>query len=494
MDRHAITQDGTGREAFWRWLATAFAMPALLTTPRRAAADIAPLPSRLNEAVRQKLAVQLGASAIRQDNAARAAKAAGRALAGQLRVRGGDLSLAPDAVLYPYAEQDVLAVLRLCAELGIAVVPPGSGAGIVLDMSRMDRVTAIDLTSGLAQAEGGISGEELERHLGARGMTLDHGADSFAFSTLGARILQDDPGPDAWLRGVRLATPQGLLETWDDSGPGLVRIARGSRGTLGVITGASLRIRALPAQTEYRRYLFADFAAGIAAMREAARTDLSHVSLRLSDDGETGFVEKLCRRDDVLDLRARLFEIWRAVRRFDGKAALLEAGFAGSENDIKASRRRLDVLAKRLGAIALGEQPAWPGAVMPPGRREALLDRGVGVDSITVDATWAQLPAFYVGVRAALKQAMRRRVPRAGATGMVLCHVAHARSDAATLVFTWLFPRILEDGVAQAEAIRQAARDAIAALGDGEAGLARDVLAGIKRTLDPANILNPAKT
>lgn len=492
MDRRTTAGEGIAREAFWRWLANAFAMPALLATPSRAAVDIAPLPSRLNDAARQKLAMQLGASAIRQDNAARIAKAAGRDLAGQLRVRMGDLSLAPDAVLYPYAEQDVLAVLRLCAELGIAVVPPGAGAGIVLDMSRMDRVTSIDLTSGLAQAEGGISGEELERHLAARGMTLDHGTDSFSFSTLGARVAQDDPGPDGWLRGVRLATPQGLLETWEDSGPGLVRVARGSRGRLGIVIGASVRIRALPAHTEFRRYLFTDFASGIAAVREAARTDLGRASLRLSDDSETRFVEKLRQRDG--DLRARFFEIYRAVRRFDGNAALLEAGFSGSENDIKASRKRFDAMARRLGAIALGEQPAWPGSIMPPARRKLLLDRGVGVDGITIDATWAELPAFYVTVRAALKQAMRKRVPRTGAAGMVLCHVAHARSDAATLVFTWLFPRILEDGVAQAEGIRRAAQNAIAAMGSGQAGLAGDVLAGIKQTLDPANILNPGKS
>jgi alkyldihydroxyacetonephosphate synthase len=131
--------------------------------------------------------------------------------------------------------------------------------------------------------------------------------------------------------------------------------------------------------------------------------------------------------------------------------------------------------------------------MITPAQRDALLDRGVGVDSTTVNATWAQLPAMYVAVRVALKQAMRARVPRAGAGGMVLCHVAHARSDAATLVFTWLFPRILEDGVTQAQAIRQAARDAITAQNDVDAGLARDVLTGIKQTLDPANILNPEK-
>ena len=492
MNRQQPLPDGTTRESFWRWLAGAFAMPALLATPARAAADIAPLPSRLNDTIRQRLTVQLGTSAIRQDNAARIAKAAGRELSGQLRVRGGDLSLAPDAVLYPYAEQDVLAALRLCAELGIAVVPPGAGAGIVVDMSRMDRVTSIDLTSGLAQAEGGISGEELERHLAARGMTLDHGADSFAFTTLGARITQDDPGPDGWLRGVRLATPQGLLETWEDSGPDLVRLARGSRGALGIVTGASLRIRALPAHAEFRRYLFPDFASGIAVVREAARNDPGHVSLRLSDDGETRFVERLRQHDG--DLRARLFDVYRAVRRFDGNAALLEAAISGSESDIKASRKRLDGMAWRLGAIALGRQPSWPAPIMPAARRDALLDRGVGVDGITVNVPWAQLATMYVAVRAALKHAMRKQVPRPGASGLVLCHVAHARSDAAKLVFTWLFPRILEDGVTQAHAIRRATQDAIAAQNDTDAGLAHDVLAGIKQTLDPANILNPRKS
>ena len=84
-------------------------------------------------------------------------------------------------------------------------------------------------------------------------------------------------------------------------------------------------------------------------------------------------------------------------------------------------------------------------------------------------------------------------LPGVGAIDMSITNSTVAMLAAATLVFTGLFPRILEDGVGQAEGIRQAALDAIAALDDTEAGLARDVLAGIKQVLDPANSLNPEK-
>jgi len=65
-----------------------------------------------------------------------------------------------------------------------------------------------------------------------------------------------------------------------------------------------------------------------------------------------------------------------------------------------------------------------------------------------------------------------------------------ARIDGATLTFTWLYPRILDNGLAQAEAIRRAALSA--AQGTQASGaLAREALIGIKCALDPKSILNP---
>ena len=61
------------------------------------------------------------------DNRARHALRRTGELIDLLALRAGDLSMAPDAVLYPRNEADVLAVLKLCAELGIAIIPFGSG-------------------------------------------------------------------------------------------------------------------------------------------------------------------------------------------------------------------------------------------------------------------------------------------------------------------------------------------------------------------------------
>src|SRR5471030_2956015 len=129
-------------EQAWRWLAQAFAMPALLATPPRSLSGIALPPSRLTAG--DKLAALLGPSGLRQDEMERARHATGGGLVELLRRRAGDLSSAPDAVLYPRNEADVLAVLKLCAELGIAVVPFGGGTGDVTP-SRGDHSAVVTL-------------------------------------------------------------------------------------------------------------------------------------------------------------------------------------------------------------------------------------------------------------------------------------------------------------------------------------------------------------
>jgi alkyldihydroxyacetonephosphate synthase len=122
-------------------------------------------------------------------------------------------------------------------------------------------------------------------------------------------------------------------------------------------------------------------------------------------------------------------------------------------------------------------------------RRDTLLDRGAAMDSLVLSANWSKLALLYVTVRNALKQAMRAHAPRAGAHGVVLCHVSAANPEGANLNFTWLFPRILDGGIAQAQSIRQAAL--AAAQPRQRHTLERDLLRGIKQTLDPSGILNP---
>jgi alkyldihydroxyacetonephosphate synthase len=496
-------------EPAWRWLAQAFAMPALLATPSRELWDVSLPPSRLTEASRHKLIALLGEAGVRRSDFDRARHAAGRGLCDLLRLRSGDLSAAPDAVLYPRTESDVGKLLKLCAEMDIAVIPFGGGTGdvpcvrgshgavVALNLTALNRVISVDTISGLAEAEAGILGPELERQLGARGMMLGHRPDNFEFSSLGGWIAQPSAGQEAsrygeaedWLAGLRVATPQGFLTP---SGlPDLRHLMLGSRGSLGVITRATIRIRAVAQKEEHRAYLFPDFASGLAVLREAQRIGLPHAVLRLSDDGRTRLLRALEQAGEDPDWRARLFDVYLSARRFDGTAARLVAGFAGNDAEVTWARKHFDGLARRLGALRLGKDAAWQKERFAAGyRRDTLLDRGVSMDRLELWASWTALPPLYLAVRAALKQAMRSHAPLPGAHGLVLCEVGPARADGATLTFTWLYPRILDNSLSQAEAIRRAALTAAQGT-QGGGTLALEALVGIKCALDPKAILNP---
>ncbi|MBA2590537.1 MAG: FAD-binding oxidoreductase [Alphaproteobacteria bacterium] len=445
-------------EPSWRWLADAMHMPALLLTPARDRDDILLAASRLNETSREKFLALLGEQGVREDKDTRLAHAARVTAADCLRLRAGQTSLVPDAVLVPRNRDDVLSILRICAEDGIAVAVSSDKPHVALNLSRMDRLLSVDFMSELAEVEAGISSSELARQLAARGLRL--GPDSFA--TLGGHVAQSNRG---WLQNVTVATPQGLIQSERHL-------------SCGIVTAATLRVRGLPKYTEQRHYLFPDFAGGIAALHEAERLGIGLENARLSDAAETRFLAQMARQRQTI--WQRLEEIYRQVRRLDDHAAALAVTFAGSETDIAAARKRFDALAARLGALM--RNVAEPGD-----HNEALLERGVTVDSIQAFAIWSQLPVLYSTARAALDQVMREHCPRAGAHGLVLGRVTGVRGDGAQLRLSFIFPRVLGDGVAQAQIIRETAEKAMA--GPAPSVLQTKLQAAIRLVLDPKGIL-----
>lgn len=524
-------------EPAWRWLADALGMPALLATPPRALEDIALPPSQLPDAARDAFISIVGKEQVKFSDLARATHAAGRGLIELLKLRAGDLSRVPDAVLCPRYEDDILALLRAAAQHDVAVVPFGGGTSMVggtapsrgthtavisLDLSAMTRIADVDVVSGLARVEPGITGPELDRQLAARGMTLGHFPDSFEFSTLGGWIAANSVGQDAhaygrasdWLMGVRLATPSGLITAQGPSaaGPDLRQMVLGSEGTLGVITAATVRIHPLPALEEHRVWLFPDFASGLAATREAVRAGIPHTMLRLSDAAETRLLRALERDGHGFNLRARLTDMYLEAHRFNGNAARLTASFAGTAAEVASARRRFGALARKLGALYLHHDRDWPERRFSFGyRRDLFLDRGVGMDRIESFSSWAKLPLLYAAVRNSLDAAMRRHAPRPGAQGQVLVHLGHARHEGASATFTMVYPRILDGEIAQADAIRRAGIEAILsqggtishAFGVGEdylpwierekSTLGLEALRALKAALDPKGIMNPGK-
>ncbi len=535
-------KDGlAGREEVWTWLAGALGMPSLLATPPRPLEEIAIAPSRLEAAHRAHFAALLGEDRVRDSAYERAFHALGRSYHDLLRLRAGDLSTAPDAVLYPRAAAEVQGVLEYCAANGIAVVPYGGGTSVVggvtgsakgfaatvtLDLSGMDRLIDVDAVSGTATAEGGIYGPALEQALQAKGVTLGHYPQSFEFSTLGGWIAHRGAGQnslrygkaESWLVSAKLATPEGewVLEGFPASaaGPRLTDLLIGSEGIFGVVTEATVKVHKAPQASHYAGWLFRDYATGIAAIREAAQDEIPAAMLRLSDADETRFYRSFGALGKARGLKDRLTDAFLKWRGFDANACALIAGFEGTASTVDEGRKAFAKIARRLGAqyAGAGTGERWRhGRFHGPYLRDPMMNRAVGVDTLETATRWSNIDALYAAVRHALIAAIAETVPRPGAKGMVMCHLSHSYADGASLYFTYIFPRALDGELAQWQAIKRAASDAIAAHGGtishhhgvgedhlpwiaGEKGaLGIAVLRAVKRTLDPKGVMNPGK-
>lgn len=530
-----------GNEAAWAWLANELGMPSLLATPARALDDIALTPSRLEASHRAHFAKVLGEDRVRDDPFERAFHARGRSYHDLLHLRAGNVTTAPDAVLYPRGTEEVLSILSFASENAIVVVPYGGGTSVVggvtadaggfrsvvsLDMSGMDRLIGVDPVSRTATAEAGIYGPALDKALRAQNVVLGHYPQSFEFSTLGGWIAHRGAGQQSgrygraqdWLVAAKLATPLGLLTTEDfpgsSAGPRLTDLVLGSEGAFGVITEATFHIHPAPAARLYTGFLFPDFASGAAAIRQAVQEDLPVAMLRLSDAEETRFYRAYGSVGKRRGIGSRIADVYLKYRKFGDSAAAMVAGFEGDKATVEHSHQRFAEIAKKLGALAIGKNTGarwYEGRFHGPYLREPMMDRGLGVDTLETATSWSKIDALYAAVKTALEDTIQQTAPRPGARGIVACHISHSYPDGASLYFTYIFPRALDGDIAQWLAIKRAATDAIVAHGGtishhhgvgedhlpwmkqekGELGV--EVLRAIKTTLDPQGILNPGK-
>ena len=104
-----------------------------------------PEPQPLPEAI----AAAVGDESVLTGHEQRMRRSAGRSYPDLVRLRGGALERAPDAVVVPADAAEVARVLEVCAAEGVAVVPFGGGTSVVGGVDPLagphDRVIALDL-------------------------------------------------------------------------------------------------------------------------------------------------------------------------------------------------------------------------------------------------------------------------------------------------------------------------------------------------------------
>jgi alkyldihydroxyacetonephosphate synthase len=479
--------------------------------------------SRLPDALREHARV---------DREERVLHAAGKNYPDLVRLRSGDGTGAPDGVLYPADHDEVARMLALCAEHGVAVVPFGGGTSVVggveplrgafesvvaLDLARIDHLTT-DRVSLLGTFGAGMRGPRAEARLAARGLTLGHFPQSFEFATIGGYAATRSAGQastgygrlDKLVLGLRMASPAGdvVVQPFPATaaGPSLRELIVGSEGTLGVITEATLMLRPLPGERRYEGWSFRSFEEGVDAFRQLAQAHAAPDVARLSDEEETRLAMELSASGSLVE---RVGKGYLKARGHAGGCIVI-AGYEGESEEV-ARRARIGATRLRVaGGLSLGRRPgeAWlRSRYHGPYLRDALLGRGMMVETLETATTWSRLHELHEAVTNALRSVMEAR----GTPALVGCHVSHLYPAGASLYFTWMGRAEEGAEIEQWRASKEAAMEAIVAHGGtithhhavgrdhvpwmtaevGELGV--EALRAVKQRLDPAGIMNPGK-
>lgn len=178
----------------------------------------------------------------------------------------------PGAVVLPLNEDEIIATVRLCYEMGIPFVARGSGTslsggslpiadGLVIALNRMNRIKWIDPQQGIAVVEPGVVNLHITQAVQRYGLYYAPDPSSQSICTIGGNIAFNSGGAHCLkygmtsnhVLGMKVVLADGTVTQFgSDSlegvgiGPDLVGLFVGSEGLFGIALEITLRLMPLP--------------------------------------------------------------------------------------------------------------------------------------------------------------------------------------------------------------------------------------------------------
>ncbi|HTO27216.1 MAG TPA: FAD-binding oxidoreductase, partial [Devosia sp.] len=199
------------------------------------------------------------------------------------------------AVVLPATVEQVQAIVRWAGENGVGIIPQGGNTGLVgaqvplrgdeviVSLTRLDRIRAIDVAAGTMTAEAGVILENAHRAAEAQGTIFPLWLGSQGSARIGGVLSSNaggvnvlaygnarelTMGVEAVLADGRLLSGLNSLKK-DNTGYDLKDLLVGAEGTLGIITAAALRLFPRPVAQVTSFAAVADAGQAVALLRMA---------------------------------------------------------------------------------------------------------------------------------------------------------------------------------------------------------------------------------
>ena len=265
----------------------------------------------------------------------------------------------PEAVVFARTAEDVARIMTLASEESVAVVPRGAGTGlsggsvpaqggIALSLAKMNRILRIDAANLVAVVEPGLVNAHLQTALLPHGLFYPPDPASMKVCTLGGNVAADAGGPKCfkygvtknYVLGLEVVLPSGeVIHTGgcvvkNTTGYDLTRLFVGSEGTLGVVTGITLRLMPLPEGQRTMLALFDTLDAASRTVGAIVATGIIPSALEMMDNLLIRCAEDFCRVGLPKDAAAML------LIEVDGAEAALDAQVETIEGVCRAEGAR----------------------------------------------------------------------------------------------------------------------------------------------------------
>lgn len=310
----------------------------------------------------------------------------------------------PDVVIWPHTAHEISRIMFLANEYHIPVTPRGAGTGfsggalplhggVVINLTRMNRILSIDPENMLAEVEPGVVTKELDKAAAEHGLMYPPDPASYEFSTIGGNVAESAGGPRAvkygvtrdYVLGLEAVLPTGeIIVTGSRTtkcvvGYDLTRLLVGSEGTLAIFTKLFLRLVPKPENQMTLMIMYPTIGSAARSVSRIIASKIIPSTIEFMDKSTLACIREqssipfgpeveallIIELDGHRDMIQREAEQISSIVNKEGALTIRTAETDGERDEIWATRRAVSPALHKLGPDKYNEDIVVPRSKVP---------------------------------------------------------------------------------------------------------------------------------